>query len=79
MAKRLHPVKKLQRASKHLWENQPFPRPVEEDIIAKDERLIARHVKPLLDELSRGVRIYYPAGPNYRKAVDLLIAWRAER
>jgi hypothetical protein len=41
-----------------------------------ERKIIARHVKPLLDELERGIRIYYPAGPNQRRASDLLAAWK---
>lgn len=45
---------------------------------AAERRIIARHVRPLLDELERGIRFYYPAGPNQRKASDLLAEWRAK-
>lgn len=46
------------------------------DTLLGVERSLARSVKPLLDELERGIRIYYPAGPNQRKASDLLAAWK---
>jgi len=77
--KRQHPIRKMQMASKRLWENQPFPRPEETVIIAKDERLLARHVKPLLDALeNRTARDNDGMSPCKCAHCRLLAEWRAK-
>ena len=65
---RQHPIEKMQSAFLRAH--------YKKGNVISDARILARHVKPLLDALERGIRSYYPAGPNQRKASDLLAEWR---
>ena len=72
MSEPIHPIRKLHCALLGEAQHKPMAR------WQVEQRIIARHVKPLLEELERGVRRHYPRGTARRYAEGLIAAWRAK-
>lgn len=77
MSKRkpVHPIKRMQMASRRMWSGVSSD--WDQDYLLKEQRIIQRHIKPLLYALELAI-MYMPTERNYEHVERVLSAWRAK-